>query len=103
MNNYSATGNMAFVNGKQLPLRQDIANHSPDGVAWGYEGSGPAQFALAVMVQEFGEDLSCHPVNYQECKRRFIAKLRGSHVAFNSNDVLIAIGMVKLSPKTIKH
>ena len=28
-----------------------LVNHSPDGFAWGYGGSGPAQLALAVLVE----------------------------------------------------
>ena len=27
-----------------------LVNHSPDGFAWGYGGSGPAQLALAVLL-----------------------------------------------------
>lgn len=29
---------------------QKLVNHSPDGFAWGYGGSGPAQLALAVLL-----------------------------------------------------
>ena len=29
---------------------QQIYNHSPDGFQWSYEGSGPAQLALAVLL-----------------------------------------------------
>jgi hypothetical protein len=51
--------------------------HSPTGFAWGYAGSGPSQLALAIMVHEFGEDLSKHPVHYQEFKFDVIAGLEG--------------------------
>lgn len=30
---------------------QKIRNHSPDGFAWGYGGSGPAQLALAILLE----------------------------------------------------
>jgi hypothetical protein len=33
-----------------LPERFDLYNHSPDGFSWGYEGSGPAQLALAIIA-----------------------------------------------------
>jgi hypothetical protein len=33
-----------------LKPRNDLFNHSPDGFAWGYEGSGPAQLALALLA-----------------------------------------------------
>jgi len=29
---------------------QALHNHSPDGFAWGYQGSGPAQLALAILL-----------------------------------------------------
>lgn len=30
---------------------QRLRNHSPDGFAWGYNGSGPSQLALAVLLK----------------------------------------------------
>jgi hypothetical protein len=40
------------VDGRVLdPARsQRVFNHSPDGFAWGYGGSGPAQLALAILL-----------------------------------------------------
>jgi len=38
------------VDGKRLNPRHDLRNHSPDGFAWGYGGSGPAQLALAILA-----------------------------------------------------
>jgi hypothetical protein len=29
---------------------QKVRNHSPDGFEWGYAGSGPAQLALAILL-----------------------------------------------------
>src|SRR5262252_67895 len=34
----------------ELPARNDVMNHSPDGFSWGYQGSGPAQAALAILL-----------------------------------------------------
>ncbi len=42
--------------GYQLPPRHDLRNHSPDGLKWGYAGSGPAQLALAVLPDALGSD-----------------------------------------------
>ena len=33
-----------------LKPRLDVVNHSPAGFAWGYGGSGPAQLALALLL-----------------------------------------------------
>jgi len=35
---------------KPLPLHLEVDNHSPTGFEWGYGGSGPAQLALALLV-----------------------------------------------------
>lgn len=57
-----------------LPLRLDLANHSPTGFSWGYAGSGPAQLALALLV-DFTEDERLSLKIYQEFKDRCIAKM----------------------------
>jgi hypothetical protein len=61
-----------------LPLSpersQAVFNHSPDGFEWGYSGSGPAQLALALLLEEGctnREALNWH----QEFKRQVIAPL----------------------------
>jgi hypothetical protein len=41
---------------RSLPLRLDLANHSPTGFEWGYGGSGPAQLALAILADVFRND-----------------------------------------------
>lgn len=76
MNSYvlRASDNAVFCNGEPLPLCLDIYSHSPTGFSWGYEGSGPAQLALAIMVKEYGADVWSHPVHYQDLKRDLIAK-----------------------------
>ena len=42
-----------WLNGKKLDPRpsQKVWNKSPDGFAWGYGGSGPAQLALAILLK----------------------------------------------------
>jgi hypothetical protein len=34
---------------------QKLFNHSPDGFSWGYGGSGPAQLALAILLDFTGD------------------------------------------------
>jgi hypothetical protein len=64
-----------WIDGRPLrPERsQRIWNHSPDGFAWGYEGSGPAQLALAVLLTLTDERTAVR--NYQTFKRELIAGL----------------------------
>jgi hypothetical protein len=38
-----------------LNPRWDLANHSPDGFAWGYGGSGPSQLSLAILADHTGD------------------------------------------------
>lgn len=42
-----------WLDGKELKpyASQKVWNHSPDGFAWGYAGSGPAQLALAILLE----------------------------------------------------
>lgn len=48
-------------------------NHSPSGFAWGYNGSGPAQLALAILLELIPED---HALEYyQSFKDSCIAAL----------------------------
>ena len=65
-----------FINGKELsPGRsQKLRNHSPDGFAWGYGGSGPAQLALAILL-EITKDKQFALKNYQDFKWDIICDL----------------------------
>lgn len=58
---------------RPLPQRQEVHSHSPDGFSWGYQGSGPAQLALAILCDAIGpvEAVRWH----QDFKRDHIASL----------------------------
>lgn len=53
---------------------QETYNHSPDGFAWGYAGSGPAQLALAVSLRLCPKKADALLV-YQAFKSHWLAKL----------------------------
>ena len=57
-----------------LPLRLDLADHSPTGFEWGYAGSGPAQLALAILADLTGEDIYSK-ARYQQFKFDMIVDL----------------------------
>lgn len=46
-----------WVAGKKLDPAPslELFNHSPDGFSWGYNGSGPAQLALAILLEVTGD------------------------------------------------
>lgn len=53
---------------------QRLVNHSPDGFAWGYGGSGPAQLALAILL-EAGVDAATANGLHQAFKWAFLANV----------------------------
>jgi len=51
---------------------QKVWNHSPDGFNWGYGGSGPAQLALALLL-DVTADKERSVKYHQKFKRAFVA------------------------------
>lgn len=45
-----------WVDGTPLPERTDIKLISADGFEWSYEGTAPAQLALAMLADHLGDD-----------------------------------------------
>jgi hypothetical protein len=60
-----------------LPLRLDLATHSPTGFEWGYGGSGPAQLALALLADALGDEEQALAL-YQSFKWQVVAVLPAS-------------------------
>lgn len=62
-----------YVDGKRLNPGPSIKlrNHSPDGFAWGYGGSGPAQLALAILLRFFSDNIAL--ALYQDFKFKVVA------------------------------
>lgn len=52
---------------------QAVVDHSPTGFSWGYYGSGPAQLALALLLEITSKEMAV--LWYQEVKREIIARL----------------------------
>lgn len=59
-----------------LDPRYDLRNHSPDGFAWGYGGSGPAQLALAILAHVTDDETA--QKHYQAYKFSVIGRLKGN-------------------------
>jgi hypothetical protein len=57
---------------RPLPLHLELRSHSQTGFAWGYCGSGPAQLALALIMDATGEPTLALR-HYQEFKFKFVA------------------------------
>ena len=53
---------------------QRVKNHSPDGFNWGYLGSGPAQLALAILLEVTNDEAKAL-AHYQDFKFQLIAAI----------------------------
>ncbi len=52
-----------------------VENHSPTGFCWGYNGSGPAQLALAILLDHFSGDRDRALSLYQDFKSKVVSRL----------------------------
>ncbi|MDE2907247.1 MAG: DUF6166 domain-containing protein, partial [Acidobacteriota bacterium] len=62
-----------------------VRNHSPTGPEWGYNGSGPAQLALAILLAV--TDRETAERHYQEFKNDVIARIGDAEWALPLRDV----------------
>jgi hypothetical protein len=86
------------VNGKRLAVAPSllIRSHSPTGFSWGYGGSGPAQLALAILLEAGlgvdADDLwpggSAERL-YQRFKEEFIVPLRDDSGPLEAFDITV--------------
>lgn len=80
---------------RDLPLYLHVRSHSPTGFEWGYGGSGPAQLALAMLIDHFTIDRDGLPWSnieraealYQRFKFKVIARLPQKNWRLTSKDV----------------
>lgn len=87
-------GCVVTVNGETLDPRHDLYNHSPDGFEWGYEGSGPAQLALAILAHEFQNDDGAIQL-YQEFKRKAISCIQADEWTLDSTRISAIVEVIK--------
>jgi Family of unknown function (DUF6166) len=66
---------------------QALMNHSPTGFAWGYGGSGPAQLALALLL-EIARNKEMALLWYQDVKRHIIARLPQADFTLDSQEII---------------
>jgi hypothetical protein len=73
-----------------LPERSlRVRNHNPDGFSWGDDGSGPAQLALALLLELTKEDLAL--LWYQDVKWNIIARLAQDDFVIDSQEIVDCI------------
>ena len=72
----------------------EVYNHSPDGFNWSYNGSGPAQLALAILVDLFGNHEEALAV-YQQFKEQVIAQLPAGDFRLEENQIWKVISQIR--------
>lgn len=92
--------------GYELPQRQDVRNHSPTGFEWGYGGSGPAQLALAIVLDHLGnpEDTTEAQRLYMPFKHKVVARLERSAWDLTTDQVEAALQEIRatLPPRDVE-
>ena len=84
---------------RPLPARLEVVNHSPTGFEWGYNGSGPAQLALAILCDHLGNPKLALKF-YQEFKQQIIATIPTDYFIITDSQVndwlKTAIGLARI-------
>jgi hypothetical protein len=70
----SMAGAIVTVDGRPLPPRHDLKLLSKAGFEWTYQGAGPAQLALALLADHFGDDRKALR-HYERFMREVVANL----------------------------
>ena|ERR1700686_407633 len=73
----SLDGAVVTVDGEPLAPRYDLRKFSATGFEWTYEGAGPAQLALALLADHFGDDARALAL-HQPFMRTLVAALDNS-------------------------
>lgn len=65
---------------------QQLYNHSPDGFEFGYGGSGPAQLALAILL-DYTNDRKLALKLHQDFKWTFISSMKREGGQINASEI----------------
>lgn len=80
---------------RKLHPRNDLRDHSPTGFSWGYNGSGPAQLALAILCDCLDDDQRALRI-YQQFKFNCIANLeQETGWELSEEEVLAHVDMIE--------
>lgn len=80
-------GCLVTCDGAELPARRELRNHSPTGFEWGFDGSGAAQLALAILADFFRDDSKALEY-YQEFKRDMLAPIGQNQWTIKSESIV---------------
>lgn len=89
---------VVMVDGRVLDPRLYLRNHSPTGFEWGYAGSGPAQLALAILADHFGDSTNALAL-YQDFKFAVIAGLPREGWKLTAHEISQAVQKIRNSTR----
>jgi hypothetical protein len=89
----TSQGVVCTMNGRPLPLRLDLWNHSQTGFEFGYGGSGPAQLALAILADCCGDEIAV--TYHQAFKWAVIARITGPVASLTTTFVRDVVAQIQ--------
>lgn len=81
---------------RELPLRRDLRDYSPEGAEWGHGGNGAAQLALAILCDALGDDVQAVAL-HQHFKFYVVAGWCGPSFAITVQEVFQECDAIRLS------
>ena len=76
---------------------QKLFNHSPDGFEWGYGGSGPAQLALALVLDTLGNGDNYRAVGlHQAFKWKVVSRMAFERWELSQESIVAYIAAIEL-------
>lgn len=91
----TSSGCTVTVDDKPLSLCTEIVNHSPDAFEWGYGGSGPAQLALAILMECFQNPEQAERLHHG-FKWKVIAAIQSDVWQMTDDEVIQALDKIEL-------
>jgi len=84
-----------FRDGNIIDTKIELKNHSPLGLSWGYNGSGPTQAALAVLC-DFTKDDEFSLKYYMDFKNDVICQLPRKDCVLKYSEIQHWVDLKKL-------
>ncbi len=81
--------------GPVLDPQLDVRRHSPNGLEWGYMGSGPAQLSLAILVDYLGDVAQAEDL-YQDFKNSVVVDLPREEWTLSNEEIAEALEVIRV-------
>lgn len=85
-----------YRNDMTIDTKVNLKTHSPDGLSWGYSGSGCSQTALAVLC-DFTKDEEFSLLNYIDFRNEVISLMPNKDCLLKYSDIQKWVDLKKLT------